>query len=84
MIKIPVKKAKKRLVCWLGPALLFFKILILIFDFGSEKLPGLTRNEPRDLFLESPDNVSAPKSCFVFVVFAFKIKVPIILKMISE
>ena len=28
MIKIPVKKAKKRLVCWLGPALLFFKILI--------------------------------------------------------
>ena len=32
------------------------------------------------LFLESPDSSPAPKSCFVFVVFAFKIKVSIILK----
>ena len=31
----------------------------------------------RGLFLESPDNFSAPKSCFVF---AFKIKVSIVLK----
>ena len=38
---------------------------------------------PRDLFLKSPDSFSAPKSCFVFVLFAFKIKVPIILKMIQ-
>ena len=29
-----------------------------------------------------PDNVSAPKSYFVFVVFATKMKGPIILKMI--
>ena len=41
---------QKRLVCWLGPALLFFRILIWIFDFGSEKLPGLTRNDPTGPF----------------------------------
>ena len=29
---------------------------------------------------ESRDNFSAPESCFVFIVFAFKIKVSIILK----
>ena len=34
-------------------------------------------------FLESPDNFSGPKTCFMFVVFAFKIKVSIILKMIK-
>ena len=35
------------------------------------------------LFLESPNNFSGPKSCFMFAVFAFKIKVSIILKMIQ-
>ena len=33
--------------------------------------------------LESPVNLSGPKSCFAFVVFAFKIKVSIILKIIQ-
>ena len=41
---------QKRLVRWLGPAFLFFRILIWIFDFGSEKLPGLTRNDPTGPF----------------------------------
>ena len=37
----------------------------------------------RDLsVLESPVNLSGPKSCFAFVVLAFKIKVSIILKLI--
>ena len=35
------------------------------------------------LFCESPNTFSTPKSCSVFFVFAFKIKVPIILKMIK-
>ena len=35
------------------------------------------------LFLESLDNFSGSESCFVFVVFAFKIKVSIILKIIQ-
>ena len=40
----------------------------------------LTKNiyRTKGLFLESPDNFSTPKSCFVFL---FKMKVPIILKM---
>ena len=37
----------------------------------------------RGLFLESLDNFSGSESCFVFVVFAFKIKVSIILKIIQ-
>ena len=37
---------------------------------------------PGGLFLKSPDSFSAPKNCFVFVLFAFKIKVPVNLKMI--
>ena len=36
------------------------------------------------LFCESPNTFSSPKSCSVFFVFAFKIKVPIILKMIKS
>ena len=32
---------------------------------------------------ESRDNFSAPESCFVFIVFAFKIKVSIILKIMQ-
>ena len=34
-------------------------------------------------FLESPDNFSGPESCFGFVMFVFKIKVLIILKIIK-
>ena len=34
-------------------------------------------------FLESPENVSGLKSCFMLNVFAFKIKVSIALKMIQ-
>ena len=34
-------------------------------------------------FLETPDNFSGPKSCFMFALFAFKIKVSIILKTIQ-
>ena len=33
-------------------------------------------------FLESPDNISGPESCFTFAVFLLEIKVSIILKMI--
>ena len=33
--------------------------------------------------MESPDNFSGPKSCFTFSVFAFKIKISIILNMIQ-
>ena len=40
-------------------------------------------NGPGGPFLESPDNFLGPKSCFIFAVFAFKIKVSIILKMIQ-
>ena len=34
-------------------------------------------------FLESPGNFSGRESCFVFVVFAFKIKASIVLKIIE-
>ena len=37
----------------------------------------------RGLFLECPDNVSAPKGCFMFAMLTFKIKVSIISKMIQ-
>ena len=37
----------------------------------------------RGMFLESPGNFSGPESCSVFVVFAFKIKVSMILKIIQ-
>ena len=37
----------------------------------------------RGQFIESPDNFSGPKSCFMFALFTFKIKVSIILKMIQ-
>ena len=33
----------------------------------------------RGLFLESPENVSGPEVCFVFVMFLFTVKVSIIL-----
>ena len=44
-------------------------------------LRKLTR--PRGLFLERPGIFSGPESCFVFVVFAFKINASIILKIIQ-
>ena len=44
---------------------------IFLFDF-------------RDPFLQSPDYFLGLKSCFMFVVFQFKIKVSIILKMIQR
>ena len=34
-------------------------------------------------FLESPDNFSGPEGCFMFAVYAVKIKVSIILKIIQ-
>ena len=44
----------------------------------------VVRKKPiRGLFLESPSNFLGPESCFVFVVFALKIKVSIILKIIQ-
>ena len=39
-------------------------------------------NPGASVFLESPSNFSGPKSCFMFAMFAFKIKVSVILKMI--
>ena len=41
------------------------------------------RSMPWGPFLESPGNCSGPETCFVFVVFAFKMKVLIILKIIQ-
>ena len=46
--------------------------------FGSND-PKMTRGP----FLESPDNFSCPKRCFMFAVFAFKIKVSLIFRMIQ-
>ena len=37
----------------------------------------------RGLFLDGPDNFSGPKSCFMFAVFVFKMKVSIVLKVIQ-
>ena len=39
-------------------------------------------NPGASVFLESPSNFSGPKSCFMLAMFAFKIKVSVILKMI--
>ena len=44
--------------------------------------PSTFRFSVRGLFHESPDNFSVPKSCSMFAVFALKIKVSIILKLI--
>ena len=40
------------------------------------------QQRPGDPFPESPDKFSGPKSCFMFAMFTFKIKVSNILKMI--
>ena len=53
----------------------FITKLYFIFNWISLRLRGL--------FLESPVNFSGPESCFVFAVFAFKIKASIILKIIE-
>ena len=57
----------------LSPLRLFIDIIYIfaLFDF-------------RDPFLKSPDYFLGLKSCFMFVVFQFKIKVSIILKMIQR
>ena len=57
----------------LSPLPLFINIIYIfaLFDF-------------RDPFLKSPDYFLGLKSCFMFVVFQFKIKVSIILKMIQR
>ena len=50
------------------------------------KTKGLSRGWnclARYQFLESPSSFSGPKNCFMFTVFALKIKVSIILKMIQ-
>ena len=44
---------------------------------------GVSDFTTRGPFLESPDNFSGPKSCFMFAVSAFKIRVSIILKIIK-
>ena len=46
-------------------------------------LNGVYLKRVWDPFLESPDNFSGPKTCFMFAVFVFKIKVSIILKTIQ-
>ena len=45
--------------------------------FSSRPCPG------RNAFLESHGYFSCPESCFMFAVFAFKIKVSIILKVLK-
>ena len=45
--------------------------------------PGHCFHRTRGPFLESPDTFSCPQSCFVFVVFSFKVKVTISLRMIQ-
>ena len=49
----------------------FIIIIIIIFFFGG------------GAFLESPDNFSGPKNCFMYAVCAFKTKVSTILKIIQ-
>ena len=65
----------------------FSLICFETFEYSSD-LPGkvnpthdLPARQTRGPFLESPDNFSGPKISFMFVLFAFKIKVSIILKM---
>ena len=84
-------RREKGTVDWFPFAALLFPVpLFAPTIVGNLGPPFFTRNwetiknkssNTRGLFLQSPDNVSAPKSGFVFVVFAFKIKVPINLKM---
>ena len=42
-----------------------------------------TEKVPWGPFLESPGNFSGPKTCFLFVVFLFKVQISIILKIIE-
>ena len=50
---------------------------------GGYRYPPFEPTRARGPFLESADNFSGPKSCFMFAVFAFKIKVLVILKIIQ-
>ena len=54
-----------------------------LFYVWIEALKYLTWFWCLGLFFESPTNFSGPEGCFLFVVFAFKIKVLIILKIIQ-
>ena len=54
---------------------------IVLINSGILKSGGLS-GSPRVPFHERPGNSSGPESCFMFAVFAFKIKVSIILKKI--
>ena len=51
-------------------------ILFLFYFWGGGGGGGWT-------FLESPDNYSGPEGCFMYAVYAVKIKVSIILKIIQ-
>ena len=51
-----------------------------MIDFYWLLSSGLRARGP---YLESPGNFSGPESCFMFAVFAIKIKVLIILKMVK-
>ena len=50
------------------------------FDYQLLFRRGACANKTWGLFLQTPGNFSGRESCFVFAVFAFKIKVSIILK----
>ena len=52
-------------------------------DVADQVVIIISLNSFWGLFLESPGNFSSPKSCSTFAVFAFKIKVSTILKMIQ-
>ena len=75
---------------WLQPRVLLWLLLLLIagairvLHYSVLDNSMLSTGKCRGLFLESPGNFSGPKSCFVFAVVAFKIKVSIILKMIQR
>ena len=51
--------------------------------FAHSLYAGLQSGRTRGSFLESPGNFSCPKSCFMFTVFACKIKVSVIWNMIQ-
>ena len=70
----------------LFPFITTYKVRESVWRWVTSKLRALSRGWnclARYQFLESPSSFSGPKNCFRFTVFALKIKVSIILKMIQ-
>ena len=64
-------------------------VLVLCINVVIINLPNTEKSNltiiylGRETFLESPDNFSGPQGCFMCAVYAVKIKVSIILKIIQ-